>query len=43
MNLDKLFSAFSIGTLEMKNRMVMAPMGTNYATPEGFVTDRQIA
>jgi 2,4-dienoyl-CoA reductase-like NADH-dependent reductase (Old Yellow Enzyme family) len=43
MSLDKLFSSFTIGTLETSNRIVMAPMGTNYATPEGFVTDRQIA
>ncbi len=43
MSLDKLFSSFSIGTLETKNRIVMAPMATHYASPEGFVTDRQIA
>jgi 2,4-dienoyl-CoA reductase-like NADH-dependent reductase (Old Yellow Enzyme family)/thioredoxin reductase len=43
MTLDRLFSPFSIGTLEVKNRIVMSPMTTNYASPEGFVTDRQIA
>lgn len=43
MGLDKLFSPFSIGTLELKNRIVMPPMGTNFATPEGFMTERQIA
>jgi 2,4-dienoyl-CoA reductase-like NADH-dependent reductase (Old Yellow Enzyme family)/thioredoxin reductase len=43
MGLDNLFSAFSIGTLNVQNRIVMPPMATNYATPEGFVTDRQIA
>ena len=43
MGLDNLFSAFSIGTLSLQNRIVMPPMATNYATPEGFVTDRQIA
>jgi 2,4-dienoyl-CoA reductase-like NADH-dependent reductase (Old Yellow Enzyme family)/thioredoxin reductase len=43
MSLDTLFSHFSIGTLEMKNRIVMPPMATHYASPEGFATDRQIA
>lgn len=43
MALDSLFSSFSIGTLKVRNRIVMPPMATNYATPEGFVTDRQIA
>jgi 2,4-dienoyl-CoA reductase-like NADH-dependent reductase (Old Yellow Enzyme family) len=43
MSLDKLFSPFSIGALETKNRIVMPPLATNYASPEGFVTDRQIA
>ena len=38
-----LFSPFHIRTLEIKNRIVMPPMATHYATPEGFVTDRQIA
>jgi 2,4-dienoyl-CoA reductase-like NADH-dependent reductase (Old Yellow Enzyme family)/NADPH-dependent 2,4-dienoyl-CoA reductase/sulfur reductase-like enzyme len=41
--LDKLFSPFHIGPLKMQNRIVMPPMATNYATPEGFVTERQIA
>jgi 2,4-dienoyl-CoA reductase-like NADH-dependent reductase (Old Yellow Enzyme family)/thioredoxin reductase len=39
MALEKLFSPFSIGSLKLANRIVM----TNYATPQGFVTDRQIA
>ncbi|UCG63837.1 MAG: NADH:flavin oxidoreductase, partial [Deltaproteobacteria bacterium] len=43
MNLDKLFSSFSIGTLQMGNRIVMPPMATNYATPEGYATERLIA
>ena len=43
MSLDLLFSPFSIGRLEMKNRIVMPPMATNYASEEGFATDRQIA
>ena len=43
MKLGKLFSSFSIGTMEIRNRIVMPPMATHYASPEGFVTDRQIA
>jgi 2,4-dienoyl-CoA reductase-like NADH-dependent reductase (Old Yellow Enzyme family)/thioredoxin reductase len=43
MALDPLFSPFSIGNLKLENRIVMPPMATNYATPEGFVSDRQIA
>jgi len=42
-NLDALFSPFSIGTLEMQNRIVMPPMATNYASEEGFATERQTA
>jgi 2,4-dienoyl-CoA reductase-like NADH-dependent reductase (Old Yellow Enzyme family)/NADPH-dependent 2,4-dienoyl-CoA reductase/sulfur reductase-like enzyme len=42
MALDKLFSPISIGSLKLKNRLVMPPMATNYASPEGFVTLRQI-
>lgn len=42
MALEKLFSPFSIGTLNLENRLVMPPMATNYASPEGFVTERQI-
>ncbi len=43
MALDSLFSPFSIGTLEIPNRIVMPPMATNYATLEGYATDRQAA
>jgi 2,4-dienoyl-CoA reductase-like NADH-dependent reductase (Old Yellow Enzyme family)/NADPH-dependent 2,4-dienoyl-CoA reductase/sulfur reductase-like enzyme len=30
----------SIGPLRLKNRVIMAPMGTNYGTSDGFATDR---
>ena len=43
MALEKLFSPFSIGSMALENRIVMPPMATNYATPEGFVSDRMIA
>lgn len=37
--LDCLFEPIIIGTMELKNRLVMAPMGTSYGD-DGFVTDR---
>ena len=30
----------AIGPLRLKNRVIMAPMGTNYGTSDGFTTDR---
>ncbi len=42
MPFENLFSPFSIGSLNLANRLVMPPMATNYASPEGFVTERQI-
>jgi 2,4-dienoyl-CoA reductase-like NADH-dependent reductase (Old Yellow Enzyme family)/NADPH-dependent 2,4-dienoyl-CoA reductase/sulfur reductase-like enzyme len=42
-SLDTLFSPFSVATLEIQNRIVMPPMATNYASPKGFATERQIA
>jgi len=36
----KLFEPIRIGPLELKNRMVMAPMATHYADESGAVTDR---
>ncbi len=37
-----LFDPVVIDGLELKNRIVMAPMATNMATPEGRITDRHI-
>lgn len=37
-----LFDPININGLELKNRIVMPPMATNMATPEGRVTDRHI-
>ncbi|OGO36978.1 MAG: hypothetical protein A2147_10645 [Chloroflexi bacterium RBG_16_57_8] len=37
-----LFDAIDIRGLKLKNRIVMAPMATSMATPEGEVTDRHI-
>jgi 2,4-dienoyl-CoA reductase-like NADH-dependent reductase (Old Yellow Enzyme family)/thioredoxin reductase len=38
-----LFSPFQIGNLELKNRIVMPPMATNFAGEDGSVNDRHIA
>jgi 2,4-dienoyl-CoA reductase-like NADH-dependent reductase (Old Yellow Enzyme family)/thioredoxin reductase len=38
----KLFEPGRIGSLELKNRLVMPPMATNYALKNGEVTQRQI-
>ena len=43
MKLNKLLSPGKIGTLELKNRFVVPPMGTNFGTYEGMVTDDMIA
>ncbi|MDN3514033.1 MAG: FAD-dependent oxidoreductase [Candidatus Brocadia sp.] len=39
----KLFSPFKIGSLSIKNRMVMSPMETHLCDKEGFVTEEIIA
>ncbi|MGQ9460416.1 MAG: oxidoreductase [Candidatus Bathyarchaeaceae archaeon] len=38
--MDKLFEPFKIGTMELKNRIVMPPMGTNFSAEDGSVTQR---
>ncbi|MHA1645726.1 MAG: oxidoreductase [Candidatus Freyarchaeota archaeon] len=38
----KLFEPVSIGEMELRNRLVMPPMGTNFAAEDGSVTQRQI-
>jgi 2,4-dienoyl-CoA reductase-like NADH-dependent reductase (Old Yellow Enzyme family)/thioredoxin reductase len=42
-NFPRLFEPGRIGSLQLKNRLIMPPMATNYASKEGEVTDRQIA
>lgn len=41
--LKMLFSPIKIGTMELKNRCVMPPMGINYANKDGSLNDREIA
>ncbi|MEM3726324.1 MAG: NADH:flavin oxidoreductase, partial [Candidatus Bathyarchaeia archaeon] len=36
----KLFEPFQIGTMKLKNRIVMPPMGTNFSNEDGTVTQR---
>ena len=40
MKLEKLLEPFSIGKMELRNRIVMPPMATGYCTEMGEVTDR---
>jgi len=37
--LEKLLSPISIGTMQLKNRVAMAPMATNWANPDGTMSD----
>ena len=39
---DRLLQPDSIGTMSLKNRMIMAPLVTNYASENGGVTQRVI-
>lgn len=32
----------AIGAMRLKNRVIMAPMGTNFGTAEGFATERDV-
>lgn len=43
MHYQNIFSEGKIGSLTLKNRIVMPPMGTNLAGPEGEVTDQLVA
>ena len=40
--LESLFEPIRIGDMELKNRIVMAPMGVGFASSDGFVTQRTI-
>lgn len=43
MAFEKLLEPITINGMTLKNRMVVAPLATNYATRQGFVTDRLTA
>ncbi len=40
MSLTRLFSPVQIGSMELKNRLVMAPMATGWANPDGSISDK---
>ncbi|WP_462412979.1 NAD(P)/FAD-dependent oxidoreductase [Neobacillus sp. Marseille-QA0830] len=42
LNYDKLFTPYKIGKMEVKNRIVMSPMGTNSASPDGRISEDEI-
>ncbi|GCF94348.1 2-enoate reductase [Enterococcus florum] len=42
MNYDALFTPFKIGNMEVKNRIVMSPMGTNSAFASGRKDEQEI-
>jgi 2,4-dienoyl-CoA reductase-like NADH-dependent reductase (Old Yellow Enzyme family)/thioredoxin reductase len=39
-NFPRIAESGQIGPLRFKNRLLLAPMGTNYSTTDGFSTDR---
>ena len=39
---DRMFAPIAFGAVTSKNRMVMAPMVTNFATPDNEITDHQV-
>ncbi|MCG7385653.1 NAD(P)/FAD-dependent oxidoreductase [Paenibacillus sp. ACRRY] len=39
---EKLFTPFHIGSMDVKNRIVMSPMGTNSAGPDGRISLEEI-
>lgn len=43
MRIEKLFEPIKIGTMELKNRLIVPSMSTLTATPEGFCTEQFIA
>jgi len=42
MNYNKLFTPFKIGSMEVKNRLVFSPMGTNSSHIDGTIADDEI-
>ncbi len=42
MTLENLFRPLHIGSMHLKNRIVMPPMGTGFADTSGYVTDQMI-
>jgi len=38
-----IFSPFTLGSIHLRNRVIMAAMGNNFSHPQGMVSDRAIA
>ncbi len=43
MSYDALFEPISIGDMELKNRLAVAPMNVGYASPDGYPNDQYLA
>ena len=41
--MDRMFGGFTLGDLKLANRFVFPPVKTAYGTPQGIVTERQLA
>ncbi len=39
---ENLFSPITIGSMKLKNRIVLAPMSVHITPPDGSITDREI-
>ena len=37
---ERLYQPIQLGTMEVKNRLALTPMATNFSSRDGFVTDR---
>jgi 2,4-dienoyl-CoA reductase-like NADH-dependent reductase (Old Yellow Enzyme family)/thioredoxin reductase len=37
---ERLFQPIRLGTMEVKNRLALTPMATNFSSKDGFVTDK---
>lgn len=40
--MERMFSGFSLGNLELVNRFILPPIKLGYGNPDGTVTDRQL-
>ena len=40
MRFEKIITPVKLGGMELRNRFVMSPMATNFATKDGYVTER---
>ncbi|MFO7557299.1 MAG: hypothetical protein R6X10_00580, partial [Desulfobacterales bacterium] len=43
MSYEALFEPITIGDMELKNRLAVAPMNVGYASPDGYPNDQYLA